>query len=229
MEPTPGPERISRRLREQFAPADLAITGLVQVLVLDALISKVEDNYTDYGVVDWLVTAATFLVCVDIWHEYLMTVLSHVWLPGLLDSLVPVAFLVTELLMVHFVGDDLRGWLLGYGLVALVGVAAWAQRTLRIRQFADEERDLPLALVTRHWYRAALAVAVTAYGLLGWLLYNPLGLDSAQLAVAAAGLVGVLAIIASSVPMWNQILRYARGEPLGTDPSGRASRTEPPR
>ena len=141
----------------------------------------------------------------------------------------PVAFLVTELLMVHFVGDDLRGWLLGYGLVALVGVAAWAQRTLRIRQFADEERDLPLTLVTRHWYRAALAVAVTAYGLLGWLLYNPLGLDSAQLAVAAAGLVGVLAIIASSVPMWNQILRYARGEPLGTDPSGRASRTEPPR
>ena len=131
--------------------------------------------------------------------------------------------------MVHFVGGDLGGWPLGYGLVALVGVAAWAQRTLRIRQFADEERDLPLALVTRHWYRAALAVAVTAYGLLGWLLYNPLGLDSAQLAVAAAGLVGVLAIIASSVPMWNQILRYARGEPLGTDPSGRASRTEPPR
>jgi hypothetical protein len=36
-------------------------------------------------------------------------VLSHVWLPGLLDSLVPFAFLVTELPMVHFVGEDLRG------------------------------------------------------------------------------------------------------------------------
>jgi len=162
-------------------------------------------------VADWLVVAATFLVCVDIWHEYLMTVLSHVWLPGLLDSLVPFAFLVTELLMVHFVGEDLRGWLLGYGLVALVGVAAWAQRNLRIRQFADEERDLPLALATRHWYRAALAVAVTAFGLLGWLLYDPLGLDAVQVAVAAAGLVGVVAIIASSVPMWNEILAYARG------------------
>jgi hypothetical protein len=54
-------------------------------------------------------------------------------------------------------------------------VAAWLQRNLRIRQFADEERDLP------------------------------------ELAVAAAGLAGVAAIIASSVPMWNQILRYARG------------------
>jgi hypothetical protein len=153
METPPGPERISRRLREQFAPAYLAITGLVQVLVLDALISKVEGDYTGYGVADWLVVAATFLVCVDIWHEYLMTVLSHVWLPGLLDSLVPFAFLVTELLMVHFVGEDL----------------------------------------------------------LGWLLYDPLGLDEVQVAVAAAGLAGVVAIIASSVPMWNQILAYARG------------------
>jgi hypothetical protein len=33
-------------------------------------------------------------------------------------------------------------------------------------------------------------------------------------------------IIASSVPMWNEILRYARGEPVGTDRSGRASRTD---
>jgi predicted MFS family arabinose efflux permease len=160
-------------------------------------------------------------VCVDIWHEYLMTVLSHVWLPGLLDSLVPFAFLVTELLMVHFVGEDLRGWLLGYGLVALMGVAAWAQRNLRIRQFADEEPDVPLALATRHWYRAALAVGVTAFGLLGWLLYDTLGLESARLAVAVAALAGVVVIIASSVPMWNEILRYARGEPTGTDRSGR--------
>jgi hypothetical protein len=224
METPPGPERVSRRLREQFAPAYLAISGLVQVLVLDALIARVEDGYSEYATVDWLVAVATFLVCVDIWHEYLMTVLSHVWLPGLLDSLVPFAFLVTELLMVHFVGDDLRGWLLGYGLVALVGVAAWAQRNLRIRQVADEERDLLLALATRHWYRGALAVAVTAFGLLGWLLYDPLGLESAQLGLAVAGLGGVVAIIASSVPMWNQILRYARGEPIGTDPSGRSSR-----
>jgi hypothetical protein len=45
MESPPGPERVSRRLREQFAPAYLAISGLVQVLVLDALISKVEGGY----------------------------------------------------------------------------------------------------------------------------------------------------------------------------------------
>jgi UDP-2,3-diacylglucosamine pyrophosphatase LpxH len=109
-----------------------------------------------------------------------------------------------------FVGEDLRGWLLGYGLVALTGVAAWLQRSLRIRQVADEESDIPLALAAGHRYRAVLAVAVTAFGLLGWLLYDVANLGSAELAVAAVALAGVVAIIASSVPMWNQILRYAR-------------------
>jgi hypothetical protein len=64
MEPTPGPERVSRRLHEQFAPTYLAITGLVQVLVLDALIAKVEGGYAGYGATEWLVVVATFLVCV---------------------------------------------------------------------------------------------------------------------------------------------------------------------
>ena len=52
---------------------------------------------------------------------------------------------------------------------------------------------------------------MTAFGLLGWLLYDPLGLDEVQVAVAAAGLAGVVTIIASSVPIWNHILAYARG------------------
>jgi hypothetical protein len=119
-------------------------------------------------------------VCIDIWHEYLTTVLSHVWLPALLDSLVPFAFLASELLMVHFVGEDLRGWLLGYGLVALIGVAAWVQRNVRIRQFADQDRDLPLSLATGHRYRGALALAVALLGLLGWLLYAPAGLGTSR-------------------------------------------------
>jgi hypothetical protein len=80
-------------------------------------------------------------------------------------------------------------------------------------------RTSPLALA------AALAGAVTAFGLLGWVLYDALGLASAQLAVAVAGLAGVVVIIASSVPMWNQILRYARGQPIGAGRWGRASRT----
>jgi hypothetical protein len=49
---------------------------------------------------------------------------------------------------------------------------------------------------------------------------------SARLAVAVAGLVGAVVIIGSSVPMWNQILAYAQGEPTGTDRSGGAPRTE---
>lgn len=55
--------------------------------------------------------------------------------------------------MVHFVGDDLRGWLLGYGLVALVGVAAWAQRTSASASSPTRNATSPWPLMARHWYR----------------------------------------------------------------------------
>jgi hypothetical protein len=58
------------------------------------------------------------------------------------------------------------------------------------------------------------------------MIYEPLGFGSAQVAVAVAGLTGVVVIIASSIPMWNEILRYARGETIGTGRSGQASRTQ---
>jgi hypothetical protein len=74
-----------------------------------------------------------------------------------------------------FIGEDLRGWLLGYGLVALMGWPPGCNET------------------------SASASSPTKNA------------TSPELAVAAAGLAGVVAIIASSVPMWNQILRYARG------------------
>jgi hypothetical protein len=112
-------------------------------------------------------------------------------------------------------------WMAGRIFYQFLGrVLRWLLAPLVVAYGASE------ALATRHWYRAALAVAVTAFGLLGWLLYDALGLESAQLAVAVAGLIGVVVIIASSVPMWNEILRYARGEPTGPHRSGRASRAE---
>jgi hypothetical protein len=51
-------------------------------------------------------------------------------------------------------------------------------------------------------------------------------MGSAQLAVAVTGLVGVVAIIASSVPMWNQILRYARATPSDAGGAERVSEAD---
>jgi len=221
MSSPPAPERVSQRLKEQFAPAYLTLTSIIQGVALTALAVRVETLYPHFGVVEWVLAVATFLVLIDIWHEYLMTVLVYTWTPTLLDTLVPFGFLAAELFLAHFI-NDLRPWLLCYGLVALVGVGAWLQGQLRVRELADENRAIHAILATSHSYRGMLAVVVALLSFAGFGLYTVLGLGSAQLAVALAALAGAIAIIASSVPMSKRILRFAHGEPLAPARRARA-------
>jgi len=209
----PAPERVAQRLKEQFAPAYLTLTSIIQGVALTALVVRVEALYPQFGAVDWVLAVTTFLVLVDIWHEYLMTVLAYVWTPTLLDTLIPFGFLAAELLLAHFV-NDLRPWLLCSGLVALVGAGAWLQSQLRVRELADENREVHAILAGPRSYRGMMAAAVALLSLAGFGLYTLLGLGSAELAVALIALAGTIAIIASSVPMWNRILRFAHGEPV---------------
>ena len=216
----PAPERVAQRLKEQFAPAYLTLTSIIQGVALTALVVRVEALYPQFGAVDWVLTVTTFLVLVDIWHEYLMTVLAYVWTPTLLDTLIPFGFLAAELFLAHFV-NDLRPWLLSSGLVALIGAGAWLQSQLRVRELASENREVHAILAGPRSYRGMMAAVVALLSLAGFGLYTLLGLGSAQLAVALIALAGTIAIILSSIPMWNRILRFAHGEPV---PSARHPR-----
>src|SRR5262249_36823102 len=107
---------------------------------------------------------------------------------------------------------DLRPWLLSSGLVALIGAGAWLQSQLRVRELASENREVHAILAGPRSYRGMMAAAVGLLSLAGFGLYTVLGLGSAQLAVALIVLAGTIAIIASSIPMWKRILRFAHGE-----------------
>ena len=93
----PAPEIVSQRLKSQFAPAYLTLTSIIRGVALAVLAARVEATYAQFDATDWLLTIATFLAFVTLWHKYLMQALAFVWLPTLLDSLVPFAFLASEL------------------------------------------------------------------------------------------------------------------------------------
>src|SRR6266705_6780732 len=124
MDMKPAPEIVSQRLKSQFAPAYLTLTSIIQGVALAVLAARVEATYAQFDATDWLLTIATFLAFVTLWHEYLMQALAFVWMPNLLDSLVPFAFLASELFAGHFVYHGLRGWLLSVSLIFVVGAVA---------------------------------------------------------------------------------------------------------
>src|SRR5260370_4944172 len=186
----PAPEMISQRLKGQFAPAYLTLTSIIQGVALSVLAARVEANYAQFDATDWLLTIATFLVFLEVGSEYLMQVLAFVWVPALLDSLVPFAFLACELFMAHFVYHGLRGWLLTLGLIFIVGGASQIVSNMKAHTLAEENRDIARVLAPLRWLRLALNAVIGALSLCAWALYDVLRLGQVQLVVALVALVG---------------------------------------
>ena len=61
MDMKPAPEPVSQRLKGQFAPAYLTLTSIIQGVALSTLAVRVEGNYLQFDVTDWLLTVATFI------------------------------------------------------------------------------------------------------------------------------------------------------------------------
>jgi hypothetical protein len=212
MDMKPASEIVSQRLKSQFAPAYLTLTSIIQGVALAVLAARVEANYAQFDSTDWLLAIATFLAFVTLWHEYLMQALAFVWMPTLLDSLVPFAFLVSELFAAHFVYHGLRGWLLALGLSFVAGAVAQFLTLTQARLLSEENRDLVRALTPQSRIRAAIGAVITVACLCAWALYNVLQLGQEQFVVALVAFLGIVVFLGSSVPYWNRVLAYTRGE-----------------
>ena len=212
MEMKPAPERVSQRLKDQFAPAYLTLTSIIQGVALSFLASRVEATYTQFEVTDWLLTIATFVTGLVVWQEYVMQVLAFVWVPTLLDALVPFAFLACELFLSHFVYHDLRNWLLTFSLIGIVGAMSQVVTITQTRTFVEENRDMVRAIKLHGRYRGIFVGVSIGISLSLWALYNVLHLGQIRLVIALIVLIVVGMFVLNTVPYWNQVLAYARGE-----------------
>ena len=212
MDLKPAPEIVAERLKSQYAPAYLTLTSIIQGTALAVLAGRVEATSAQFDATDWLLSIATFLAFVTLWHQYLMQVLAFVWMPTLLDSLVPFAFLAGELFMAHFVYHGLRGWLLTLGLLLVVGIAAQLTTFTQARQLSEENRDMVYAVRFHSRLRATLSAFIIVVSLGAWALYDVLGLGHVSFVIALVAVAGIIVFLGSSIPYWNQVLAYSRGE-----------------
>jgi hypothetical protein len=205
------PEQVSQRLKDQFTPAYLTLTSIIQGVALSALVVRVESQYPQFTATDWLLVIATFMAILAVWNEYVMMVLAFVWVPTLLDSLVPFAFLAGELFATYFAYHDLRLWLLTAALLFLVGGAAQVVTSVQSRRFATENRDISRILAPAGRMRTGFLLVFIVLGLGAWALYDVTRLEQAQTIVAGLALLAIIVFIGSAVPYWNRVLLYSQG------------------
>lgn len=211
MEEAQSPATVATRLKAQFAPAYLTLTSIIQGVALSTLVIRIEATSERFAAADWLLAAATLAAFLVVWHEYLMQALAFVWMPTLLDSVVPFGFLVAELFMAHFVYGNQRAWLLTTGAGFGVGIVAWGTTHLQTRSYVQENRGVLGAVAGLARIRLALTLAPLVLYLGAWALYDALRLGQARTLVAALALVAMGVVISGSVPYWNRVLAYAHG------------------
>jgi hypothetical protein len=203
-----SPMSVAERLRQQFTPAYLTLTSIIQGVALSALVSRVEGTYEHFGLANWLLATATLLAFLLVWHEYLMQALAYVWMPTLIDSAVPFGFLVAELFLAHFVYGNERVWLLVAGLGFVLAIVAWGTT----HAHTEENADVLKAVAGLSPVRVLPSVICIVVFLGMWALYDVFGLGQVSGLVAAVAVVVILCVIATTVPYWNRVLAYARRE-----------------
>jgi hypothetical protein len=208
-----SPTSVAARLRQQFAPAYLTLTSIIQGVALSALVSRVEGMYGHFNLASWLLSIATLLTFLLVWHEYLMQALAYVWMPTLVDSAVPFAFLVVELLLAHFIYGNERVWLLVAGLGFVLAIVAWGTT----HAHAEENSDVVEAVAGLSPVRVLPSVISIVLFLGMWALYDVIGLRQVSGLVAAVAVVVIAGVIATTVPYWNRVLAYARREDAPSD------------
>lgn len=206
--PTSTPTSVAARLREQFAPAYLTLTSIIQGVALSTLVLRVEGLSAQFQLANWLLAAATLLAFLLVWHEYLMQALAYVWMPTLVDSAVPFGILVAELFLAHFVYDNERVWFLVAGLAFILGIVAWGTTHAHTQENAEVLRSVAgLSPI-----RVLPSVICIALFLGVWALYDVLHLGQMSGLIAAVAVVVIADVLATTVPYWNRVLAYARSE-----------------
>lgn len=76
----------------------------------------------------------------------------------------------------------------------------------------EENRDVVRALTPQNRIRAALGAVFIVLSLCAWALYDVLRLGQEPFVVALVAFVGIIVFLGSSVPYWNLVLAYTRGE-----------------
>jgi hypothetical protein len=206
---TAATQALARRLNDMYAPAYLTLISIIQGVALSTLAGHIESTYAHFTLIDWIVASTTFLFCLGVWNEYVMGLMIYAAVASLLDAALPFAVLAVELLLVHFVGGDPRGYLLALAVGACVSVLTSLHLALR-PETLTQNRPVHAALTPMRQIRAIFAVVSALLLLVLALAYDQIGLRQAPMLVALLVLVEVLIFILSGVPYWRRVLVLAK-------------------
>jgi hypothetical protein len=200
---------IRHRLIASFGVAYLTLTGVTQSVVTAVLATRVEANFEDFGIQNWLMTVSTFLLIVLVWNEYLIASIAYFWTPTVADALIPFTLLAVELFVVHTIYPGVRAWLGSVSVMLGVGCTAFAYGFWQAGRHRLHNAEVIKALK----FHRAITMISTGAGCLVFgaaaLLYDVTWIHAQPTLVVVIALLLILATVLRGVPYWQRVTRFA--------------------
>ena len=160
--------RIRSDLRLSLPTSYFTLISLIQGTAIGFLGNLVAEQHRTFTAAHWLSAAVTFLIIVQVWNEYRMSVTVWAGVPVLQDSIIPFTLGASEFWLI-FAIPVTTAWLLALTFVSLGGVLAY----LHVQRLAHLPENAEMS-VHRPYMRRQLALSLI-YGLVfggQWLLYR---------------------------------------------------------
>jgi hypothetical protein len=143
-----------------------------------------------------------------------MGIVIYVWFPSLLDAAFPFAWLIVELVLCYSAFGDLRTYLLAFALAIAMGPINYLHISLRVRRLHEDQLVIHRLLRGHRQFRLFVGPLIFLIALLlGWYFYDTAGLGHYDTFVALGLLAMIIVVLASTIPYWNTVIRYARSSP----------------
>jgi hypothetical protein len=143
------------------------ISSIIHGVVFGFWCYTVVANSSGINAVHGAMVSLSFLVIVMSWHEYVMGVISIVYVPDILDSFLPFLVGATQILLVQSMFGRLDAWVLALALVS--GAAAVSLMNMYAKGRREHGNSFTFQVLGRYtllsvlyaWSAAALLLAIS--------------------------------------------------------------------
>ena len=129
-------------IKKTFSSVYLTLISIIQASLLGYFLFTFGGYFSDFTVVQWIVTFTTFLMIVTTWNEYMMGSMVFSWIPRLRDSLLPFSIGITELFVIRFITDEIYKWYIAITAFCFVGLLAFKNMYDNARRYPENNNPV---------------------------------------------------------------------------------------
>ena len=217
------PKELLERMQEAFIHIYTTLIAIVQGLTLTYLVIYIDGHFDQLTLSEWSFLGISAAIIIETWIEYAINTMAFVWVPTILDALIPLLLGIAEIFAVHSVMSAYL-WFMANGIIAAIVSLAYINLFTQTFRSRGNHEALLLKLRPYRVLAVILSLAGIVLGLVaGAILYATqhqqmtiLSLSYQMFRVIFSAILGLFILVyyARGFLSWSAIIKFASADTI---------------